>query len=90
MKYYKTNLETIEYGEGFYYCEVIENEIQRQIMELNGTLYWATLYQHKDERFDFTDQPEMSEEEVKVMKENFEGLEISKDHFETLWEKSKQ
>ena len=88
MKYYKCIWEG-EDSDGFYYSEVKENEIQRQVIEIGENLYWATLEDEKDELFEFTDQPEIRDEEIAFAREHLDGSELTKEAFEEIWQKSK-
>ncbi|ABC30277.1 hypothetical protein HCH_03534 [Hahella chejuensis KCTC 2396] len=77
MKYYKSYTESHDGEEGFYYCEVKNGLITRQINAFNNVLYWATPSDEYDEEYFFTDQPEFS------LSKN--DLEISSDEFLDLW-----
>lgn len=88
-KYYKCIWED-EDSDGFYYSEVINGEVSRQIVEIDGDLKWSTLHEQKDECYMFTDQPEVTEEDIEYSKEYLEGVEITKEKFEEIWLASKQ
>jgi hypothetical protein len=86
-KYYKCIWEG-ETSDGIYYSEVIDGEITRQIVEIEGDLKWATPHEEKDEAYFFTDQPEVTEEDLKFAEDNLDGKEISSNEFGELWKAS--
>jgi len=83
VSYYRTVWEGIGADDGHYYAEVKSGEIVRQIVAIGDVLYWATLHECSNELYDFTDQPEVSEEEL----EGFEEISVS--DFESLWLRAK-
>lgn len=89
-KYYKMYYEDLE-GEGFYYCEVINTEISRQLIEVNQKVHWATPLACSNEHYDFTDQPEFNEQEQKewAKENNTVFTEITPYFFETIWTNAK-
>jgi hypothetical protein len=88
--YYKAIWEGFDEEDGFYYSEVIAGKIQRQIIEINSELYWATLQEEKHEQYIFTDQPEVTEEDIQYSKEHLDLSEITKEEFVKLWLKAKR
>ncbi|KKD59669.1 hypothetical protein RN22_14575 [Grimontia sp. AD028] len=88
-KYFRCIWEGEE-SDGFYYSEVINGEITRQIVEIDGDLKWSTLLEEKDECYMFTDQPEVREEDIEYSKENLDGIELTREQFEEIWLASKQ
>lgn len=87
-KYYRIYNEDFEGNVGHYCCEVEASLIVRQIIETEKGLYWSTLCGYKDERYDFTDQPEFPESEIPKLKAELELKELTKTEFEILWKKA--
>lgn len=82
FKYFKAYAESVEGESGECFMEVDgDNLITRQVLEFDGTLYWATPEGHADERHMFTDQPEIDEE--------LDELElIESSEFADVWERA--
>ena len=87
--YYRYIWEGIE-DDGFYYAEVIDNLIQRQIVEIGGELFWSTLQAEKDERYGFTDQPEVSQEEIEESLDDPDYLVLPEEQFNALWSQANE
>ena len=56
--FYRYYAESLDDETGFIHCEVIENQVVRQIWEFGDNLFWACESGCKDELYGFTDQPE--------------------------------
>ncbi|XVJ68692.1 MAG: hypothetical protein HEQ39_02865 [Rhizobacter sp.] len=89
-KYYRTYNESAEGEVGYFYCEVTNEMITRVINEFGAQLYWSTPDSAKDERHEFTDQPEFRDQDIMDLIDNFDLVELTKEKFEELWARSKQ
>ncbi|MCU0439200.1 MAG: hypothetical protein MUC49_14980 [Raineya sp.] len=87
-KYYRTYNES-HYGDvGYYYCEVHNQTITRQIVSFENHLYWATPSNCNNDEYDFTDQPDFLDSDLSQLKEHNQLIELTKEEFEGIWEKA--
>jgi hypothetical protein len=84
IKFYKFYTVSLDNEDGFYYCEVLDGMIVRQINQFGTSLYWATRESERDPRYDLTDQPVLAVEEQDV------GEEISEQEFTALWKQANE
>jgi hypothetical protein len=65
-------------------------QTNRATSEFGAQLYWSTPDSAKDERHEFTDQPEFRDQDITDLIDNFDLVELTKEKFEALWARSKQ
>jgi hypothetical protein len=86
MRYLRFYDISLEGKDGWFYCELDNhNYMQRQVKVFGDDKYWATLYDEKDDRYIFTDQPQF--DFVHFHPEDGD-LEISVEDFENIWNQS--
>ena len=88
-KYYRTYNETLE-GEGFLFFEVIDQMFTRMVVELNGQLYWSTPTECKNQKLDFTDQPEFDDKDIPDQIANYGLIELSQNDFDVIWHRAQE
>lgn len=88
-KYYRLQGETEDGEDGLYHYEVKDGIIVRQICIVNGIIYWADEDDEANDKYGFTDQPEIDESELAELPEYMKLESISLAEFEELWAKGK-
>ncbi len=82
-RYFKVYAESLDGDIGDCFIEVgPDDTIIRQLLSFNDKLYWATPDAYADERYMFTDQPEIDEEHDDLTP-------ILASEFFSLWGKAK-
>ncbi len=56
--FYRYYAESLDDETGFIHCEVVGNQVVRQVWQFGDNLYWASESGCKNEQHGFTDQPE--------------------------------
>jgi len=79
------NGDTHDGKDGVFFFEVVEDLIVRQIVEVDGAIYWSTEDFEADQDYPITDQPEFSEDEESKIPLQFNSVRISADEFEVVW-----
>jgi hypothetical protein len=86
MRYFRLYDISLNDEDGWYYCEVDnQNIIQRQVRVFGSKMYWATRYSEKNDMYMFTDKPQLDSEDFKT---EYGNIEIKAEEFEEIWNQS--
>lgn len=87
-RFFQMYCESASGSMGYFSFEVINQMLTRIVNDYDGHLYWSTPSSCKDETYEFTDQPEFSDNEIPALTADFQLTELTAFQFDDLWRRS--